>query len=386
MSLPRLAVICDYREENWPSMDLIGEILSEGLQEGHADTLSASRIRPAMRRRFSRDGSFAGKLFNTDRLLNRFYDYPRALRRMRQEFDLFHIVDHSYSQLAHHLPRERTVITCHDLDTFRCLLNEREEQRPFWFRGMNRRIMSGLRRAARVACASHATRDELLAHELVEPERAVVVQNGVHPSCSPSPNEAADAEAARLIGPLDIAGGVEILHVGSVAPRKRIDVLLKVFASARREFPGARLIRVGGALTAEQEMLAQRLGCAEAIVSLPFLDRDVLAAIYRRAGVVLQPSEREGFGLPVVEALACGTPVIASDLAALREVGGDAALYCPVGDVPAWTEALAQLLSEREARADSWSNRRAAAIAQAAKFSWSAYVEGMLNLYREILA
>ena len=66
---------------------------------------------------------------------------------------------------------------------------------------------------------------------------------------------------------------------------------------------------------------------------MPLLDRDELADLYRRAALVLLPSDREGFGLPVVEAMACGTPVVASDIPALREIGGDAAAYCAPGDV-----------------------------------------------------
>ncbi len=85
----------------------------------------------------------------------------------------------------------------------------------------------------------------------------------------------------------------------------------------------------------------------DALVQLPFLERPQLAALYRRASVVVLPSDREGFGLPVVEAMACGTPVIASDIPALREVGGAAALYCPPGDVGQWAETLAQLQREQ---------------------------------------
>ena len=90
-----------------------------------------------------------------------------------------------------------------------------------------------------------------------------------------------------------------------------------------------------------------RLGLEPHIIVLPFLERRVLAAVYRRAAVVLQPSDREGFGLPVAEAMACGTPVVASDLPPLREVGGAMASYCPVGDVEAWTSTVSELLDER---------------------------------------
>ena len=119
----RLAILCDIAEENWPSMDLVGEMLFEHLQRDHADSFAALRLSPPMRRRFTRIRS-NGHFFNADRLLNRFWDYRRSLRPQIEGFDLFHLVDHSYSQLLHHLPPDRTIITCHDLDTFRCLLNQ----------------------------------------------------------------------------------------------------------------------------------------------------------------------------------------------------------------------------------------------------------------------
>jgi glycosyltransferase involved in cell wall biosynthesis len=366
-------------------MDLVADMLLEGLRRDYAEKISATRVAPQMRRRFTRDGAYgAGQLFKADRLLNRFYDYPRLLRRERARFDLFHLIDHSYGQLVHALPPERTVVTCHDIDTFRSVLNGEKERRSFLFKGMTRRILSGLRKAARVTCDSFATRDELLAHELVAPERAIVVPNGVHPSCSPDSNAPADEEAARLLGPAR-ADSIEILHVGSTIPRKRIDVLLRVFAALRKDFECVRLVRAGGPFTAGQKRLAETLGITNAVVVMPHLDRDVLAAVYRRAAVVVLPSEREGFGLPVVEAMACGTPVVASRLPVLREVGGDAALYCEVGALETLTESIARLIVERSSEPQRWSERRAASIAQAAKFSWTEYTKKMVAVYQQLL-
>jgi glycosyltransferase involved in cell wall biosynthesis len=384
MNLPHLAVICDYSDENWPSMDLVAEMLLQDLHRDHAEVIKATRLAPPMRRRFTQHGTMSGERFKADRLLNRFWDYPRFLRRQSAEFDLFHIIDHSYGQLVHELPPERTIVTCHDLDTFRSLLNGEAERRSAFFKSMTRRIMSGLGKAARVTCVSAATRDELLAYELVAPERAVVVPNGVHPACSPEADSLADAAAARLLGPV-CAGCVDILHVGSTIARKRIDVLLRVFAALRKDFPGVRLIRAGGAFTPQQMKLIKQLNLTEALVVLPHLDRKVLAAVYRRASVVLQPSEREGFGLPVIEALACATPVVASDLPVLREVGGEAALYCPVGDVSSWTEAVARLLVEKNERPQRFRQKTAAARAQAAKFTWTEYAKKMVSIYQELL-
>ena len=101
---------------------------------------------------------------------------------------------------------------------------------------------------------------------------------------------------------------------------------------------------------------------------------------------MLQPSEREGFGLPVVEAMACGTPVVASDLAVLREVGGDAAVYCAMGDVEAWTKSIAGLLTEREELPERWAQRRDAGLVQAAKFTWAEYARKMVDVYETVIS
>jgi len=383
MTRLRVAIVCDFLEEGWPSMDLVAEMLLDHLRKDHADVIAANRICPPMRRRFTRHPNSDGKRFNADRFINRFWDYPHFARRLLSEFDLFHVIDHSYGQLVHELPSERTIITCHDLDTFQCLLDPVREPRSVFFRKMMNRSLSGFRRAARVTCDSVATRAELLAHDLVPAERAVVVPNGVHPSCSPDPNPAADAQAAKMLG----AGGngqIALLHIGSAIPRKRIDVLLKVFSGVREVFPSARLLHVGGAFAPEQSELLTELKLHESVLVLPKVDRDVLAALYRRAALVLLPSEREGFGLPVVEAMACGTPVVASDLDVLREVGGDVAAYCPVGEVVAWSKRVTEMLRLRCTDKRQWDKLRTAGITQAAKFTWSEYASRMVDLYKSL--
>jgi glycosyltransferase involved in cell wall biosynthesis len=390
MTRPRIGVICDFREENWPSMDLVAEMLLLHLRQNHGDEFTASAICPPIHRRLTSravggNGSgFKSKLFNADRVLNRYWDYPRLVSGLRDQFDLFHLIDHSYGQLLHQLPAERSVVTCHDLDTFQCLLEPEQEPRSVFFKKMMESTLSGFQKAARVSCDSVATRDQLLAYKVVPPERAVVVSNGVHPSCTPEPNVAADAAVSRLIGE-PAPDRIDILHVGSTIPRKRIDLLLQIFAKVRDAFPNARLLRVGGDFTIEQRRLANQLKLNESILVLPRIEPDVLAAIYRRSAVLLQPSEREGFGLPVVEALACGAPVVASDLPVLREVGGDAVIYCAVGDVACWREAVVNLLSARHDDSGPWLEQRRRGFAAAAKFSWAQYASKMVDLYRDLL-
>jgi glycosyltransferase involved in cell wall biosynthesis len=248
---------------------------------------------------------------------------------------------------------------------------------------MTRRVLEGLRKAAHVACASAHTRDELLAHGLLPSARVEVVYNGVSRAFTPATDAEADAEADRLLGQRR-ADSVDLLHVGSTIGRKRIDVLLRVFALVRREFPRARMVRAGGEFDDSQLRLIEELRLGGSIVVLPFLEERTLAAVYRRAALLLQPSEREGFGLPVVEAEASGLPVLASDLPVLREVGGRTATYRAAGDVRAWAEAAVSLLKERVEEPERWESRRADGVSHAARFSWDEYARRMVSIYREL--
>lgn len=354
-------------------MDVVGQMLYAQLELDNS--LHIERIAPPIR-------PLTPNL-TANRLWLRFVDYPRWLKRNRGRFDVFHIVDHSYSQLAHYLPPERTVITCHDLDTFRCILEPPRDPRGFLFRSMTKRILSGLKRAAHVACDSGATRDELLRYGVLPPGRMSVVPLGAHPSCSPNPDAAADAGATRLLGPSGCS--TDLLHVGSTIARKRIDVLLHIAARVAAKVGNVRLIRVGGPLNEEQRALARELNLEPRLIELPFLSREVLSAVYRRSALVLQPSSAEGFGLPVAEAMACGTLVIASDLPVLREVGGDIARYCAVGDVAQWAAEVERLLTVRAHKPDEWEQFRTNCLEQAASFSWPNYANRMLDVYNKIL-
>jgi glycosyltransferase involved in cell wall biosynthesis len=369
----RVAILCDFAEEKWPSMDLVGDMLFQHLQQ--REDIAASQLRPRMQlSRFSHTRPV--------RLFARFAHYPRLLRSMRSDYDVFHIVDHSYSHLVHELPAHRTIVTCHDLDAFRSLLDPVTERRSGPFRAMMRRVLRGMQAAAHVICDSAATRDNILHHRLIPADRITVVHNGVHPAFSPVSDPLHDEQLNRLLGRQPNLCP-ELLHVGSTIPRKRIDVLLRVFAAARRHHPGLRLIRLGPDFNSQQRKLAKELRVESFIDHLSQLNVHTLSACYRRASLLLQPSDAEGFGLPVVEAMACGTPVIASDIPALREVGGDAAAFCPVADVEQWASTLLDMLHALDSSRLLFSQR---AIQNAARFSWRNHAQQMTDIYSRVTA
>jgi glycosyltransferase involved in cell wall biosynthesis len=369
MTASRIAVICDYREEGWRSMDLVAEMLVGELRSRHAEALEATEIRPTLPRRLAFVPGLGRVGSTADRLLGRLYHYPRALRERASAFDLFHVCDHSYAHLALELPGARTGVYCHDLDAFRCILESENGAGPSWYRPIARRLVRGLRHAAVVFYNSNAVRSELEQFAVVEPTRLVHAPLGVAPEFTSQPEGAALRR-----------GGRYLLHVGSCIPRKRIDVLLDVFAELVRRDPSLELIHAGGDWTESQRARMHGLGVRNAVRTMSDLSRSELADLYRGAALVLVPSEAEGFGLPVVEALACGAPVLASDLPVLREVGGDAVVYCPVGDVRAWADAAAAML----ARPDAVPPARVRAE-RASRYTWEAHAAAIAAAYEELL-
>jgi len=367
-------------------MDLVAEMLLLNLRTPDARLVDAMELRPMMVRRLTRVPLLGTTAIadTADRILNRVWDYPRWLRPQADDFDLFHIVDHSYAHLATRLPAGRTVVTCHDLDAFRGVVPG-PDRGSFVERMLGRQLLEGMRAARKILSVSVATRDALVAAGVVPADRIVVVPNGVHPSYGARPEPAADREVASLLGPPD-RDRLELLHVGSTIPRKRIEVLLQVVARLRGSDPRIRLIQVGGPLTTSQRRLASRIGVDGHIVVLSFVDRRLLAAVYRRAALLLQTSDREGFGLPVAEAMTCGTPVVASDLPALREVGGRSATYCRAGDLEQWTAAATALLNERANDPESWRLRQTEGSAWAQRFDWRTDAKATIEVYREVLS
>jgi glycosyltransferase involved in cell wall biosynthesis len=379
----RVALCADFPEEGWPSMDRVAGMLLDHLRRLHAGAIDVTPVVPPFVRRATMIGArLGGSRFTVDRMLNRYWDYPRHVGRLGDDFDVFHVIDHSYSQLIHRLPSHRTVVTCHDLDTFRSILHPEDEPRSQPFRAMARHVLEGMRRAARVTCDTTVIKQELVGRALIPPARLVVAPVGAGEVYSSQPDPESDRAAERLVAAPP--GACEILHVGSTIPRKRIDRLLRICGALVGEVPSLHLVRVGGAFSSEQGRLVEAAGLEGRISVVDFVDDRTLAAIYRRAALVLLPSDREGFGLPMVEAMASGTPVVASDLPVLREVGGLAAEYCRLDSIEPWVQRVLELLNERQHAPSLWGARRNAAIERAKRFTWPAFAARLARVYREV--
>jgi glycosyltransferase involved in cell wall biosynthesis len=359
----RLAVVRDFRAEGWPSMDLCADQLLAHLPP----SIITDDIAPRFHRLFSRFPLSRQSGFNADRVINRHFVLPRCVRRAANRADFVHIVDHSYAHIVIGVPPDRAGVYCHDLDAFQSLLEPEKETRPWWFRKLARRTLTGLKRAAIVFHNSAATGLQLRDAGIVAPGRLVHAPLGVATEFVPSPSW------------VELPVGLHspfLLHVGNNILRKRLDILLEVFAEVRRRVPELRLLQVGGPWPLQQAEQIARLGASPFVSQVRGLTRAQLAELYRRAAAVLVTSEAEGFGLPVIEALACGAVVIASDIPTLREAGGDAALYCPVADVPAWAHTVTRALLD-----PTFAPARDIRLAQAARFSWREHARIIAEAY-----
>ena len=239
---------------------------------------------------------------------------------------------------------------------------------------MARRILTGLQHAAIVFHNSEQTGHQLQHFKLVDPARLRHVPLGVAPEFNPSSTH------VTLPSLQTLPSSPWLAHIGSCIPRKRMDVLLDVVAQVRIKQPDLKLVKVGGDWTTQQSDQIAKLGLESAIVHLKNLDRVELATVYRGASLVLVPSDAEGFGLPVIEALACGAIVMASDIPVLREAGGTAAMYAPVADVSAWAEMVQSLMAS-----PTLACPRELRLAWASQFSWASHATTIAIAYRELL-
>ncbi|MBE9011123.1 glycosyltransferase family 4 protein [Pseudanabaenaceae cyanobacterium LEGE 13415] len=362
----QVAVICDYPEEQWHSMDLCSQMLLDYGQTALQWQLHS--VCPSFQHRFTHLPKIGTRkaAFNADRLLNRFWDYPNYVKKIVNQFDMFHVCDHTYAQLIHELPAHRTGVYCHDIDAFRSLITPEQEPRPRWYRAMSQRILEGLQKAAIIFYSTETVRQQLEQYQLVDPDRLVHAPLGIAPEFS---IEHYSALPKTIQSPF-------ILHVGSCIPRKRIDALLDVFAELSRSHPDLHLVKVSGDWTEEQNQQLDRLNVRSKVIHLKNLPTSTIAELYRQAEVVLVTSEAEGFGLPLIESLACGAIAVVSDLPVFREVAQDAAIYCPVGDIAAWVRMIETILNDSN-QAPARSRR----LEQASQYSWQKHADIIRQAY-----
>jgi glycosyltransferase involved in cell wall biosynthesis len=367
-------LIGNYAADRQQSMQRFATMMLRGLTSaGVAAELIAPKERLG---RFNVAGHFVTKWLG---YIDKFVFFPTRLKRQMRRASLVHICDHSNAMYSRQVKSAPVVVTCHDLLAVRGALGE-DTDCPASATGkfLQRWILRGLASASVIACDSRATRhdaERLVRRQNGRPQLEYVPLALSHPYHQLPPNEV----SRRLREIAAIPPDAEfVLHVGSNSPRKNRETVLRVFARVANEWNGL-LVFAGTGAAPHLRQIARDLKINDRIIDVPDASNELLEALYNRATALLYPSRFEGFGWPIIEAQACGCPVICSDREPMLEVSGGAALVHDVADEEGFAADLLRLTNPQERAA--WSAR---GLQNAQRFSAEKMVARYIELYREL--
>jgi glycosyltransferase involved in cell wall biosynthesis len=264
---------------------------------------------------------------------------PRILRK--HKVDLLHS-PHFLLPLVQTCP---SVVTIHDMIGLRWKENIQSRIGRVYFRCM---ISAAVRLADRIITVSKFSRDEIVRYLGVDPEKIKVIYSGISPDCQ----QVTDNVQLENIRTKYRIENEYIVYAGIYRPRKNHAALLRAFRRFLSNNGHANLVFVGPLNGEEQELrrLADELGISQKVIFTGFVDDYELRALYSAARVYACPSLYEGFGFTVLEAMACGTPVVCTGETSLPEVAGDAALYADPGNPEEFAQALHDVFTNASLR------------------------------------
>jgi len=368
----KIVLIGNYELDGQESMQRFAALMDGGLRRaGHevrnvVPRCVVGRIRPS--------SHGIGKWLG---YIDKFAVFPRDLKAALRWADVAHICDHSNSFYTGYMKSIPHVVTCHDLLAVRSALGEIPQNRPSVSgRQLQRIISNGLKKAQHIVCVSEATRRDSLRIMNLPEKRVSRVYNSLNYPYSRMERREAEYRVRKFI--VD-PGHPFLLHVGGNHWYKNRLGVLRIFSLLRKlgVKKDLKLVLVGPPGTDEMREFIWKHAMREAIVELTKVCNEDLRALYSIAKVMIFPSLQEGFGWPIIEAQACGCPVLTSCRAPMDEVGGDAAIYVdPENPEPA--AIILKKVLEREPGPHESSLRNVA------RFTESGMIDGYLSVYGKV--
>ena len=284
--------------------------------------------------------------------------------------DIVHLPNQHFARYA--LFRRRPfIVTVHDIVRFRFHF----DRESLIERLMLKLDVLGVRRAAHIIATSKHTRDDLVQYLGIPKEKITVIYNG------------SDCRVFKpLNGEGELLDGRFILYVGSERPRKNLGRLFEAFAELRPEFDSLKLVKVGpvGRSRSYRQDTLRKLNCLAIMDDVVFVDyvpENDLAGYYKSAELLAYPSLYEGFGLPPLEAMCSGCPVVTSNTSSLPEVVGEAGIMVSPTDTGGWVEAMRRVLTDNQLR----NEMVAKGLEQSKKFSWDRTAQQTLEVYHKYI-
>lgn len=287
--------------------------------------------------------------------------------------DLFHATDFVLPPVHR---KTRTLLTVHDLS----FVHLPEVTSPALKRYLDRVVPRSVSRADHILADSRATKDDLVALYRTPPDKVTVLLSGVNRAFRRITDQQILQATLRKY---DLGNWPFLFTVGTVQPRKNYVRLFEALALVRMQWPDLHLVIAGGRGWLDDPIYEaiNRLGLDSAIHLIGFAEDDDLPALYSAAVAVPYVSLYEGFGLPVLEAMACGTPVIASKVSSIPEVAGDAALLVDPLSVEAIADAIGQIMASPGLAARLVER----GYTQAARFTWERAATQLVEVYTSLM-
>lgn len=297
---------------------------------------------------------------------------PLPVNWFTGQIDLFHATDFVLPPLV---SNTRSILTVHDLSFVRVP----ETTVPSLKRYLDVVVPRSVRRADHILADSQATKDDLIALYDTPPDKITVLLSGVDRRFKPSqrPRE-------HLRNKYHLPDGDYIFSIGTIQPRKNYERLVAAVAQLRERRHDVRLVIAGGKGWLDTPIYdaIQYTDMTDYVHFLGFVDDADLPDLYTHAAVFAFPSLYEGFGFPVLESMACGTPVLTSNVSSLPEVAGDSALTVDPYDVSAIADGLERLLTDSALRQSCV----AGGFQHVQRFDWEQSARLLLRVYQDVLA
>ncbi len=293
-----------------------------------------------------------------------------AFNRLVPQATLFHSTEHLLLPL-HRVP---TVLTVHDLIFKK--YPEYHKRLNFWY--LNQAMPLYCQKSDAIIAVSQSTKNDIIHYYGVEPAKIHVVAEAASSLFRPPTVQQIEQVRQKYDLPECF-----LIHLSTIEPRKNLDRLLDALPALRQSFPDIALVLVGGKGWLYEDFF-RRLdeeGLQEIVISLGWVDDDDLPAVLAAADLAVQPSLYEGFGLPILEHMASGQVVAASNSSSFPEVGGPAAAYFDPMNVEEMTAVIKRLLQNRQ----EYQHRRQLGLEQAAKFSWQRAARETMAVYQTLL-
>lgn len=298
-------------------------------------------------------------------------DAFRFARLVRNVPDIVHLPNQNFARFAL-FRRKPFIVTVHDLVRFYIRFDPETVRERIWLK----LDIMGVKRATHIIAVSQHTRNDLIRYMKIPESRITVIYNGIDRSIF----KPYDVKLRLLDKPY-------ILYVGSERPRKNLGRLFEAFAILKEEFPDLKLLKVGpvgryDTYRRDSEKKLVRLGITRDVGFIDYVSEQDLVSYYCSAALLAYPSLYEGFGLPPLEAMACGCPVVTSNASSIPEVVGDAGILVDPYNVQALAQAMKRVLTDSKLRDDMVRK----GFEQSKKFSWEKAAEQHQQVYDKVAA